>query len=88
MKLVVWKNHLGRRILYRSLDRSKKNMQEKKSRNLVEDTFRIDYVDVAVSVNKDPRLEALHDNVPYQITAEEALRRRAALLKKHNFHPS
>lgn len=54
-----------------------------KRRAKKDDSFKVDYIDVAVSVNKDPRLEALHDNVPYQVTAEEALKRREEFLKKH-----
>jgi len=46
-----------------------------------EDHFNVSYNDVAVSVNADPRLEALHESVPYQITVEEALKRRQKFLK-------
>ena len=31
-------------------------------------------------MNKDPRLEAVHANVPYQLTFEEALKKREAML--------
>ena len=59
----------------------------------------IEYADVASSVQGDPRLEPLHDNVPhqvshqksfrsdtlilfFQITAQEALIKRAELLER------
>ena len=48
---------------------------------IIAEDFNVCYNDVAVSVNADPRLEALHESVPYQITVEEALKRRQKFLK-------
>ena len=42
----------------------------------------IEYADVARAVQGDPRLEPLHDNVPHQIQAQEALVKRAELMAK------
>ena len=44
--------------------------------------FSVDYSDVAQAVQGDPRLEALHANVPRQITAQAALLKRSELLAK------
>jgi len=44
--------------------------------------FSVDYADVAQSVQGDPRLEALHSNVPRQITAQAALLKRSELFAK------
>ena len=45
------------------------------------DSAIIDYEDVAIGVNGDPRLEVIHGNIPYQLTAVEALKRREEFLK-------
>ena len=44
----------------------------------------IEYADVARAVQGDPRLEPLHDNVPHQIQAQEALVKRAELMAKES----
>ena len=44
--------------------------------------FSVDYSDVAQAVQGDPRLEALHANVPRQITAQAALLKRSELFAK------
>lgn len=44
--------------------------------------FSMDYIDVATAIHGDPRLEVMHESVPYQITVDEALKKRHKLLKK------
>lgn len=45
------------------------------------DSAVIEYEDVAIGVNGDPRLEVIHGNIPYQLTAAEAIQRREEFLK-------
>ena len=57
-----------------------KNISDYEKEGKVE--FSVDYSDVAQAVQGDPRLEALHANVPRQITAQAALLKRSELFAK------